>query len=207
MQLHELTLAFGPGSESGDGKHSAPHGAGKFRLRYERLAPADINPTLSRLATGTLELEIAADPPAGKDDGKAKGQGGEAVRRGDGEKGKEPLRDLTRRELTTVVPHFFTVAYPKKNLWLRVDDHHWVERYPDGTESRYELLGRTKARGRPGVVIAKVAGDPKKTGNDNDGSFQVFIPDKGTVEADVLFRHIGRADNDWYTLGVMRGVE
>jgi RNA polymerase sigma factor (sigma-70 family) len=150
--------------------------------------------------------EPRAEPPIEKG-GRAKDQDGEAGRGRDDKKGKEPLRDATWQELTTVVPHFFTVAYPKKNLWLRVDDHHWVERYPDGTESGYEVLGRTKARGRPGVVISKVSGDPKKTGNENDGSFQVFIPDKGAAGLDVLFRHVGQADDDWYFLGVMRGVE
>jgi RNA polymerase sigma factor (sigma-70 family) len=166
--------------------------------------PSDPRTTLA--ASGGKKGDPKADPPIEKGGG-AKDQDGEAGRRRDDKKGKEPLRDATRQELTTVVPHFFTVAYPKKNLWLRVDDHHWVERYPDGTESGYEVLGRTKARGRPGVVISKVSGDPKKTGNENDGSFQVFIPDKGAAGLDVLFRHVGQADDDWYFLGVMRGVE
>jgi hypothetical protein len=56
-------------------------------------------------------------------------------------------------------------------------------------------------------VVAKIAGDPKKTGNGNDGRFQVFIPDKGKPQGDVLFRHLGQDDNYWYSLSPMRSAE
>ncbi len=38
-------------------------GTGKFRVRYGRLAPADIDNIGAKLSTGELELEIKADPP------------------------------------------------------------------------------------------------------------------------------------------------
>jgi hypothetical protein len=57
--------------------------------------------------------------------------------------------------------------------------------------------------------VAKIAGDPKKTGNGNDGRFQVFIPDKGkgATTVGVLFRHLGRDDNYWNFLDAMQSAE
>jgi hypothetical protein len=118
----------------------------------------------------------------------------------------EKLRPVTKQELITVVPNCFAVRY-FPSVWLRVDDQHWLERYKDGTESKYKIMGRTKARGWPGTVVAKIAGDPKKTGNDNDGRYQVFIPDKGDTTVGVLFRHLGRDDNYWYFLDAMQSAE
>lgn len=119
----------------------------------------------------------------------------------------DQLRPVTKQELITVVPNCFAVSYGP-SVWLRVDDLHWLERYKDGTESKYKIMGRTKARGRPGTVVAKIAGDPKKTGNGNDGQFQVFIPDKGgTATVDVLFRHLDLEDSSWYSLSPMRSAE
>jgi uncharacterized protein YhaN len=74
IKLYELTLVLRPASESGNMGLSTLYGTGKFRLQYERLASADIDPTiLSKLATGKLELEIKSDeptkPPTEKDSG------------------------------------------------------------------------------------------------------------------------------------------
>src|SRR4051812_34164080 len=80
----------------------------------------------------------------------------------------EKLRPVTRQELATVVPNCFAVSYTPA-VWLRVDDEHWIERYRDGTESRYKIIGRTVAQGKRGTVAAKIGGDVGKTGNGNDG--------------------------------------
>jgi hypothetical protein len=95
--------------------------------------------------------------------------------------------------LTTKVPNYFCFDYPfqpnaGRRLWLRVDDQHFVERYPDGTESRFLTVGRTKAHGMTGTIVAKMVGDADKTQTANDGTFQVFIPDKGEDEPAILFR-------------------
>jgi hypothetical protein len=116
------------------------------------------------------------------------------------------LRPVTKQELATVVPNCFAVSYGP-SVWLRIDDQHWIERYRDGTESKYKILGRTKARAWPGILVAKIAGDPKKTGNGNDGRYQVFIPDKGKLNVDILFRHLGQKDSSWYSLSPMRSAE
>jgi RNA polymerase sigma factor (sigma-70 family) len=81
IEIYELEIKLRPLSESGNNGHSTLYGTGKFRVQYERLARADIDPILSKLATGKLELEInpkikAPDAPAAepKDD-KARLQG------------------------------------------------------------------------------------------------------------------------------------
>jgi RNA polymerase sigma factor (sigma-70 family) len=118
----------------------------------------------------------------------------------------EELRPVTKQELATVVPNCFAVNYGP-TVWLRVDDAYWIERYRDGSESKYKTLGRTKVRGRPGILVAKVGGDTKRTGNGNDGRFQVFIPDKTDSPADVLFRHLGLGDESWFSLSPVRSAE
>jgi hypothetical protein len=99
----------------------------------------------------------------------------------------EGVSKVTKEHLLTKVPNFFCFEYeaepqPGKRLWLRVDDKHWVERYPDGLESKFKILGRMKIMGESGTVVAKIAGDPARTNTPNDGTFYVFIPDKGNVE-------------------------
>src|SRR5207248_1807997 len=61
MELHDLKLKLGPASEGGDVtdvSHEALHGRGKFQIQYEQLAAAGIEPNLTKLATGKLELEV-----------------------------------------------------------------------------------------------------------------------------------------------------
>jgi hypothetical protein len=103
------------------------------------------------------------------------------------EKLPQGVSRITKENLLTRVPNFFCFEYdaepqPGKRLWLRVDDKHWVERYPDGLESKFKIVGRMKVKGENGTVVAKIAGDPVKTNTPNDGTFYVFIPDKGNVE-------------------------
>jgi hypothetical protein len=105
----------------------------------------------------------------------------------------EGISAVTKEHLLSKVPNFFSFDYPYeplpgKRLWLRVDDGHWLERYPDGTESKFKIMGRTTAHGEDGTVVVKIEGDPEKTGTDNSGRFQVFIPDKGNKELAILFR-------------------
>jgi hypothetical protein len=112
------------------------------------------------------------------------------------------VSEITRDQLTAKVPNFFCFDYPfnpqpGKRLWLRVDDKSFIERYPDGTESRFFILGHTKARDTEGTIVVKLAGDPAKTFTANDLSFQIFIPDKGNAEMAILFRDIERGQPDW----------
>ena len=99
----------------------------------------------------------------------------------------EGLTEVTKQHLLTKVPNFFCFDYefaplPGKRLWMRVDDKHWIQRYPDGSDSRYKIVGRMKIMAESGTVVVKIEGDLQKTGTPNDGTFHVFIPDKGNVE-------------------------
>jgi RNA polymerase sigma factor (sigma-70 family) len=61
MELHDLKLKLGPASAGGDVTDVSPealHGKGKFQIQYEQLAAAGIDPNLTKLATGKLELEV-----------------------------------------------------------------------------------------------------------------------------------------------------
>jgi len=106
---------------------------------------------------------------------------------------------ITREQLATKVPNFFCYDYPfeslpGRRLWMRVDDQHFVERYPDGSDSRFKIVGHVKARGMEGTIVAKVGGDPGTTGTPNDERFQVFIPDKDGEELAILFREDPQAE-------------
>ena len=99
----------------------------------------------------------------------------------------EGVSRVTKEHLLKKMPNFFCFEYegepqPGRRLWLRVDDQHWIERYPDGLESKFKILGRMKIMGESGTVVVKIEGDPGKTNTPNDGTFHVFIPDKGNVE-------------------------
>jgi RNA polymerase sigma factor (sigma-70 family) len=61
MELHDLKLKLERASEGGDVTEvstEALHGKGKFQIQYKQLAAASIDPNLTKLATGKLELEV-----------------------------------------------------------------------------------------------------------------------------------------------------
>jgi hypothetical protein len=77
IELYELKFKLRPASEKGDelddvdfaGRVSTLYGTGKFQIHYERFvgkssAGLKPDPTLSKLATGKLELEVKSAPPA-----------------------------------------------------------------------------------------------------------------------------------------------
>jgi hypothetical protein len=108
-------------------------------------------------------------------------------------------QEPTKEQLATKVPSFFYFDYeaepePGKRLWLRIDDKHWIERYPSGVESKFVTLGRTTVDNIKGVVAEHA-----------DKSIQVFIPDKTTGRMEFKFRLPG--DEGWATLAEMKKVE
>src|SRR3954452_8134404 len=55
------------------------------------------------------------------------------------------VAEVSQDDLRSRVPNFFYFDYqfqpqPGKRLWLRVDAKRWVERYPDGMETRFRVL-------------------------------------------------------------------
>jgi hypothetical protein len=70
---HELKLELRPASESGNRSASTLYGTGKIQIQYERVfgnsfvRTIELDPILSKLATGKLELEVKADAPPEND--------------------------------------------------------------------------------------------------------------------------------------------
>ncbi len=61
MELHDLKIKLAPAGGSGDVTEVSPetlNGKGRFQIQYEQLAAASIDPNLTKLATGKLELEV-----------------------------------------------------------------------------------------------------------------------------------------------------
>ena len=124
----------------------------------------------------------------------------------------ETLVPLTREQLVSSVPHFYIFDYegdpqPGKRYWLRVNDTTWVERYPDGLQSTFKVLGHARINDTEGTVVVKVSGSPRRTGTENDGGLQAFIPDKGSAVMHHWYRNIDRGDIEWNDLGPMYNVE
>src|SRR5262249_49745275 len=80
LELHDLKLKLAPASGSGDVTEVSPKtlsGKGTFQLQYDPVfgnssaGGIKVNPTLSKLATGKLELEVkeAAKPPQKEKEG------------------------------------------------------------------------------------------------------------------------------------------
>jgi hypothetical protein len=113
---------------------------------------------------------------------------------------------MTKEHLLAKAPNFFCFGEDdNKRYWLRVDDKHFIERYPDGTEARFKILGTATVNDKKGTIAVKIAGDMEKTGTENDGTFQVFISDKGEKEMKFLFRR--GEDGEWGELAEMSHVE
>ncbi len=124
----------------------------------------------------------------------------------------EAITPLTQEHLNKSVPNFYCVDYrsqpqPGKRYWLRVSSTKWIERYPDGFESEFKALGHATVKNFPGTILVKIKGDPGKTGADNDGGLQAFIPDEGSNEMHHWYRNTGRGDTDWHDLGPMLSIE
>ena len=122
---------------------------------------------------------------------------------------KDKLAEVTKKELISKVPNFFYFGSDddpdSKRIWLRIDSKHFIERYPNGMESKFKILGRTKIEGVHGTVLAKIGGDEQQAGTPNDGSFQVFLPDRGSSSMQFRFRQ--NQDADWNELAEMKKVE
>ncbi len=124
----------------------------------------------------------------------------------------EKITPLTTEQLNTKVPHFYCFEYkgepqPGKRYWLRISNKRWFERYPDGVESTFRVLGHTTVNDIEGTIVVKVEGDQDRTGTDNAGGLQAFIPDKGSKVMHHLYRNTARGDTAWQDLGQMLSVE
>jgi hypothetical protein len=146
--------------------------------------------------TVTLERDAAASPLAAR----------ESVREAD----RLPLP--AKEALTTKMPHFYCFEYegepqPGKRYWLRVNESIWIERYPDGLESKFKVVSHARINDTEGTMVVKISGDEARTFTDNDGGLQAFIPDKGSEVMHHWYRNTARGDEEWNDLGPMLSVE
>lgn len=124
----------------------------------------------------------------------------------------ETITPISKEDLLKNVPNFFYFDYtyqpmPGKRLWLRVSADKWIERYPDGSESTFVVLGHTEVAKVSGTILIKVSGDQAKTQTENNGRLQTFIPDKQNEVKHFKYRNGGRGDVRWSDLGEMKGIE
>ena len=118
----------------------------------------------------------------------------------------------SRNSPSAVVPHFWFdyngQPDPGRRVWVHVDDSTWTEVYPNGNESRYKIGDRTTVQGMRGTTVRKVAGDPQETWTLNDGSFEVFIPDKDNPRLNLAFRHYQNGRwTEWQLLALIHRIE
>ncbi|MCB9783012.1 MAG: hypothetical protein H6751_08630 [Candidatus Omnitrophica bacterium] len=119
--------------------------------------------------------------------------------------------DPIQKEDYAKIPSFFYFDYkgdpqPGKRLWLRVDERSWIERYPNGLESRFKMVGRAVIKGTTGTIVVKVEGNPAKTLVPNDGRFQCFIADKESIPPVFAIRWLMPPGMDWRGLAAMKCV-
>lgn len=97
---------------------------------------------------------------------------------------------------------------PGRRYWLQMDDYTWIERYPDGTQTTFRITGPARVRNVAGIFLLEVQGDLKATQVQNNGSFQVFIPDKDSGSQEALFRHFRNGQwGNWGSLCIMNIIK
>lgn len=128
----------------------------------------------------------------------------------------EPAPDgtvpITAKMLLEQMPNFYCFEYegeplPGKRYWLRVNDGTWIERYPNGMQTKFAVVGHLKVGDTEGTLVVKVSGDTETSGTDNHGGLEAFIPDKGSALMHHLYRNLARGDESWNDLGPMTNVE
>ena len=125
---------------------------------------------------------------------------------------QERVAPLTKELLNSRVPHFYCFEYhaqpqPGKRYWLRVSNNKWIERYPDGYESVFRVLGHGVVKSTHGTIVYQVSGDEAKTDVVSNGGLLAFIPDKGSALMHHWYKNNNRGDTDWNDLGPMLSVE
>jgi len=120
----------------------------------------------------------------------------------------ETLTALTPYQLANYQPRYYEFGTgPGKRVWQRINRDTWHEMYPDGFVSVFKVLGHATAGDTQGTIVAKVGGHSNRTGTANDGTLQVFIPDKGSARMHHLFRDTSQGAMQWYDLAEMQEVQ
>jgi hypothetical protein len=114
---------------------------------------------------------------------------------------QDEIKEVTKDHILKNVPNRFYFDYefkpkPGKRYWRRIDDKTWIERYPDGEETTFAIIGQATVNDATGIIIQQT----------DEKTFQVFIPDKGSELMWLRIRHTGVTE-DWSYLAKMEKVE
>ena len=92
---------------------------------------------------------------------------------------------------------------PGRRHWYQLDDQRWIEQYPDGHTSTFDVVDRIVKNNVEGVLVRKVDGDYEKTLVPDD-AMQIFIPDRESGERRLYFRHKSNREwQDWKYAGAI----
>jgi hypothetical protein len=80
----------------------------------------------------------------------------------------ETLTPVSTQDLTNMPSSYEWGSGSDRRMWRMIDQNTYYEVYPDGSYSVFPVLGRATVNDIPGVITTK-----------DDGSLDVFIPDKG----------------------------
>lgn len=98
--------------------------------------------------------------------------------------------------------------FPGPRYWSRADKRTWIERYENGIQSHFKIVRHLVVQGLGGTVVVKVAGDRQSTQTGNDGTFEVFIPDRGSPHMWLWCRSkVNSKWGAWSFLGGMNGIK
>jgi hypothetical protein len=124
----------------------------------------------------------------------------------------EGMTRVASENLVDKVPNFFYFDYefpPEagKRFWIRINDHKFIERYPSGKETTFNVLGRATVEQLEGTLVIRVDQEGKEPDPAAADAFRVFIADKTLEVRRLYFSSPQTNSGDWLYLGEMKSVE
>jgi len=124
----------------------------------------------------------------------------------------EGFTAIESERLVYSIPNFFYFVYqfppePGKRLWLRINDHQFIERYPSGKETTFNILGRAKVEKLQGTLVIRVDRNDEEPDPADSHAFRVFIADKASETQRLYYSYPQINSGAWVYLGEMMSVE
>jgi hypothetical protein len=106
----------------------------------------------------------------------------------------ETLTPVTAQDLPNMPSAYEWGSGSDRRMWRMADASTYLEVYPDGSYSVFPILGRATVNGTAGVITTK-----------DDGSLDVFIPDKGGRPEHLI--RFASPNAQWSDYQAMQNVE
>ena len=124
----------------------------------------------------------------------------------------EGVTAVTAEQLVEKIPNFFFYDYnfppePGKRVWVRANDHKFLERYPSGKETTFDVLGRATVEQLEGTLVVRVEVDGKGAPVAGRPEFRLFIPDKTLESRRLYYSHPQVNEGKWVYLGDVKTAE